>query len=95
MKRNQTAFHTGSEVLESILETKVDIDVNFVENMSQDIALISRNLSLQPTLIASIYGMNFQVMPELKWRYSYPVVLLLMVASSLLTLYIFKKKRWF
>jgi len=39
--------------------------------------------------------MNFELMPELKWRWGYPAVLLLMVAISLLMFYYFKKKKWF
>ncbi len=38
---------------------------------------------MPPTLIASIYGMNFQFMPELDERWGYPVVLLLMILSAL------------
>jgi magnesium transporter len=50
---------------------------------------------LPPTLIASIYGMNFKFFPELDWRFGYPVALLLMVVSGVLPVYIFKKKGWF
>jgi magnesium transporter len=49
---------------------------------------------LPPTLIASIYGMNFRLIPELEWRYGYPLALLLIVASAVLPIYIFKKKGW-
>jgi magnesium transporter len=47
-----------------------------------------------PTLIATIYGMNFTAMPELSWRWGYPAVLCLMVAAST-GLYIgFKRSGW-
>lgn len=49
---------------------------------------------LPPTLIASIYGMNFRVIPELQWGFGYPLALLLIVGSAVLPLYIFKKKGW-
>jgi magnesium transporter len=49
---------------------------------------------LPPTLIASIYGMNFEIMPELGWPYGYPVALILMVASALLPYLYFKHRRW-
>lgn len=49
---------------------------------------------LPPTLIASIYGMNFDFIPELHWDYGYAVSIVLMVISSVLPLYIFKKKGW-
>lgn len=49
---------------------------------------------LPPTMIASIYGMNFRMIPELEWEYGYPVALGLIIASAVLPLYIFKKKGW-
>ncbi len=48
---------------------------------------------MPPTLIASLYGMNFQFMPELGWDYGYPFAILVMVLSSVLTLVIFKLKK--
>ncbi len=50
---------------------------------------------LPPTLIASIYGMNFAHMPELEWRYGYPLALALMAASVAAALAIFRRKGWF
>lgn len=49
---------------------------------------------LPPTLIASIYGMNFAVMPELGWPFGYPFALLLMVVSAALPYVYFKRKGW-
>ncbi len=49
---------------------------------------------LPPTLIASIYGMNFQYMPELSQSFGYPMALGMIVISAVLPLYIFKKKGW-
>lgn len=49
---------------------------------------------LPPTLIASIYGMNFKIIPELDWQYGYALALILIVLSAVLPLYIFKKKGW-
>jgi magnesium transporter len=49
---------------------------------------------LPPTLVASIYGMNFKYFPELDWPFGYPLSLLIMVFSSVLPLVIFKKKGW-
>lgn len=48
---------------------------------------------LPPTLIASIYGMNFKVLPELAWHYGYIFAIALMVVSSILPIYIFKRKK--
>ena len=47
-----------------------------------------------PTLIASLYGMNFRFMPELGQTWGYPFALLLMVLSSGITLFYFRKNNW-
>ncbi len=49
---------------------------------------------LPPTLIASIYGMNFKILPELSWEYGYAFSLALMVISAITPIAIFKKKGW-
>jgi magnesium transporter len=49
---------------------------------------------LPPTLVASIYGMNFAAMPELQWRYGYPFAIALMVMSAILPFLYFKRKGW-
>jgi magnesium transporter len=50
---------------------------------------------LPPTLIASIYGMNFHSgMPELDWRYGYAFSVVLMIASAVITYAWFKRKNW-
>ena len=49
---------------------------------------------MPPTLVASIYGMNFKFMPELEWASGYPMALLMMVLSALLPLLFFRFKGW-
>lgn len=49
---------------------------------------------MPPTLIASIYGMNFELMPELKWALGYPMALVMMVVSAVLPILYFKRKGW-
>jgi magnesium transporter len=51
-------------------------------------------LFLPPTLVASIYGMNFAVMPELTQAWGYPAALLLMLASAVGCYVVFKWKKW-
>jgi magnesium transporter len=51
-------------------------------------------LLLPPSLIATLYGMNFKYMPELSWRFGYPFALCLMVVSALLPYIYFKRKGW-
>ncbi len=49
---------------------------------------------LPPTLVGSVYGMNFQDMPELDWRFGYPMALVLMLMSAVLPYLFFKRKGW-
>lgn len=49
---------------------------------------------MPPTLIASIYGMNFEKMPELKWDYGYPMALAMMVVFAILPYLFFRWKKW-
>jgi magnesium transporter len=51
-------------------------------------------IGVPPTLIASVYGMNFEFMPELKWHFGYPYAVVLMVASAVLPLMWFKRRGW-
>jgi magnesium transporter len=47
-----------------------------------------------PTLVGTIYGMNFERMPELNWRYGYPLAVLAMITTGLILYLVFKKRRW-
>jgi magnesium transporter len=49
---------------------------------------------LPPTLIASVYGMNFKIMPELDWLFGYPMAIGLMVLSALVPYLVFRWKKW-
>lgn len=49
---------------------------------------------MPPTLVASIYGMNFKFMPELDWPHGYPFAIILMLASAILPLVYFRYKKW-
>ena len=51
-------------------------------------------VGVPPTLIASIYGMNFAIMPELHWRFGYPYALAMIVVSTLVPVLWFKWKGW-
>ncbi len=49
---------------------------------------------LPPTLIASIYGMNFATMPELSWKFGYPMSIALMILSAIIPYLYFKRRGW-
>jgi magnesium transporter len=68
--------------------------INLVQNSTVRIVSVVAVLFLPPTLIASVYGMNFRVMPELDQSWGYPMALGLMVASAVGTYLFFKWKNW-
>jgi magnesium transporter len=68
----------------------VNIDLNRIIKIFTVISVVF----MPPTLIASMYGMNFKAMPELSWTYGYPLAILLMIVASVVTLFIFKKRKW-
>lgn len=68
--------------------------VNIEQNKIIKIFTIVSVIFMPPTLIASIYGMNFDFMPELDKKWGYPLAIILMIASSLIILYVFRKRRW-
>ncbi len=51
-------------------------------------------LFLPPTLVGTVYGMNFERMPELAWPFGYPFALVLMVLSAVAPYYWFKRRGW-
>lgn len=68
--------------------------INIEQNKVIKIFTVASLVFMPPTLIASIYGMNFKFMPELGSVWGYPLVLGLMLCSSAIPLLFFKKKKW-
>ncbi|OGA37252.1 MAG: magnesium and cobalt transport protein CorA [Betaproteobacteria bacterium RIFCSPLOWO2_12_FULL_62_13b] len=68
--------------------------ININQNKIVRLFSVAAVALLPPTLIASIYGMNFRHIPELEWLYGYPLALVLMVASTAVPLWIFHRKGW-
>ena len=68
--------------------------LNIEQNNIIKIFSVAAVVFLPPTLIASIYGMNFHVMPELDWLFGYPFALCLMVVSAILPYLYFKRRGW-
>jgi len=68
--------------------------ININQNKIIKIFSVASVALLPPTLIASIYGMNFQFMPELSQTWGYPMALALMVASALVPMWYFRKRGW-
>jgi magnesium transporter len=68
--------------------------INIEQNAIIKIVSVAAVVFLPPTLVASVYGMNFDVMPELKWLLGYPFALFLMVISAVLPFWYFKRRGW-
>jgi len=68
--------------------------INIQQNGIIKIFSVAAVVFMPPTLIASIYGMNFAIIPELHWTLGYPYALVLMVCSAVLPFYYFKRRRW-
>ncbi|MDZ7628504.1 MAG: magnesium/cobalt transporter CorA [Parvularculaceae bacterium] len=68
--------------------------VNIEQNTIIKIFSVAATIFLPPTLIASIYGMNFDFMPELAWPFGYPFAICLMIVSAILPYLFFKQKGW-
>ncbi|WP_321369004.1 magnesium/cobalt transporter CorA [uncultured Desulfuromusa sp.] len=76
----------------------VDLYVSSVSqrmNEVMQILTIMASIFIPLTFIAGIYGMNFELMPELKWRYGYPLALGVMAVCGVGMLWFFKRKKWF
>jgi magnesium transporter len=68
--------------------------ININQNKIIKIFSVASVALLPPTLIASVYGMNFQFMPELQWSFGYGYAVLLMVASALVPMVYFRRRGW-
>ena len=68
----------------------INIEQNNIIKLFSVVAVVF----LPPTLIASIYGMNFEFMPELGWHLGYPLALCLMVVSAITPYWYFKRRDW-
>ncbi len=81
------------ELLTSALETNLAL-VSVRQNEVMKRLAAGAAMITVPTLIAGIYGMNFEVMPELKWAFGYPFAIALMMGSCGVLYYLFRKAHW-
>lgn len=92
LRLNQTA-----DSVRETITTAISVNLSFItlqesETMKR-LAAYAALLAI-PTMIAGIYGMNFEHMPELKWRYGYAASLLFMSGIDVLLYFRFKKAKW-
>ena len=68
--------------------------VNLEQNNIIKLFSVMAVIFMPPTLIASIYGMNFKILPELQFDFGYPMALSMMVLSAVLPYMFFRWRRW-
>lgn len=92
---NSLIEHTkfGFERLDYLQDTFLGL-VNIEQNKIIKIFTVVSVIFMPPTLIASIYGMNFKHLPELDWKLGYPLSILMMIGTCGFILYYFRKKKW-
>lgn len=81
------------EILTGLLDVNLSVTSNHLNDVIKVLTVFS-TIFMPLTLIASIYGMNFDVMPELHWNWGYLMVLIVMAVVSLYMYFIFKKRKW-
>lgn len=85
------------EAFRELLSNILSVNLTLVGiNQNDEVKKISAWAAIlfAPTLVAGIYGMNFEVIPELTWAFGYPFALTLMVATAVLLHHIFKRAGW-
>jgi magnesium transporter len=86
------------ETYRDMLSSMLDIYLSSVGNRMNEVMkvlTIIATIFIPMTFLAGVYGMNFKYMPELEWRYAYPIFWLFLVSLFILMLMWFKKKKWF
>ena len=76
--------------LRDLMQSQLDVR----QNRIMTLLTVVTSIFLPLTLIAGWYGMNFRYMPELEWRYSYPVVIVISIVIVIVCLVWFKRKKW-
>jgi magnesium transporter len=94
-KNGRGGYHTSylSSKANFLLDTTLGL-INIEQNGIIKIFSVAAVVLLPPTLVASVYGMNFEIMLELKWLFDYPFAVALMAASAIVPYLMFKKKGW-
>ena len=83
----------SSERLDYLQDTALGL-INIEQSNVTKIFTVAALFFMPPTMIASIYGMNFAHIPEVQWTYGYPFALGLMVLVAVLTYLFFRWKKW-
>ena len=97
LQRDATALADHAAYLSSKVNFLLDATlglINLEQNQIIKIFTVASVAFLPPTLVASIYGMNFNIMPELQWEFGYPLAIMIMIFSAILPFAYFKRRGW-
>lgn len=89
-----------TETVDTLIDTLTGLMDLVLSSMSHRMNEVMKVLTIIATIfipltfLAGLYGMNFKFMPELEWKWGYPVVLLVMLVSVVLMLIYFRRKKW-
>lgn len=92
--KQNNIIRTSQEMANEIRENFESYSSFRMNSIMQVLTLVSVIFS-PLTFIAGVYGMNFEYMPELKWQYSYPICMIVMLIIAIALIIFFKKKKWF
>ncbi len=92
--KQNNIIRTSQEMANEIRENFESYSSFRMNSIMQVLTLVSVIFS-PLTFIAGVYGMNFEYMPELKWQYSYPICMIVMLIIAIALIIFFKRKKWF
>jgi len=93
MERLASLCHLNQELASDLLNTHLNLVSHRLNNVMRLLTIVTV-IGLPLTLLAGIYGMNFQYMPELAWKYGYFFVLGVMVTLVVVLVTVFKRRKW-
>ena len=97
MARDVSSLNDHASFLANKITFLLDATLGMVtleQNNVIKIFSVAAVVLLPPTMVASVYGMNFRNMPELDWTYGYPLALFLMLCAAVLPYVFFRWKKW-
>lgn len=92
----ESEYFTADEILDNV-NNLINLNLSLASHQTSSVVRILTLVSvffMPMAFIANIYGMNFKYMPELSYKYAYPIVLLVMFSISCSLFWWFKRKRW-
>ncbi|MEI8049246.1 MAG: magnesium/cobalt transporter CorA [Bacteroidota bacterium] len=88
------SIDSSREMISSMMDLLMANNANRMNSIMKTLTLVS-TIFIPMTLVSSIYGMNFEFMPELRWKYGYPVFLTGLATMGIVMYVYMKRKKWF